>query len=236
MTQVLMISIFGQFSGNGLGYFNTVIYASLGITSVVQQLGYNLMSSCISAVVALTAVSLTDKMPRRKILVIGTFCCAICLAVNSGLSAVLANEGTNINKKVGQGALAAYFLFGIVYTFTYTPLQGVIPAEALETTMRAKGLAASGIIVSAVGFINQFATPIGLQNMGYKFIYIFVGWDILESILWYIFCVESQGRTLEELQWVYDQPNPVKASLKADKVIVAADGTVAEKIASHEAA
>jgi len=29
MAQVLMISIFGQFSGNGLGYFNTVIYVSL---------------------------------------------------------------------------------------------------------------------------------------------------------------------------------------------------------------
>jgi hypothetical protein len=28
MAQVLMISIFGQFSGNGLGYFNTVIYVS----------------------------------------------------------------------------------------------------------------------------------------------------------------------------------------------------------------
>lgn len=29
MAQVLMISIFGQFSGNGLGYFNTVIYSNV---------------------------------------------------------------------------------------------------------------------------------------------------------------------------------------------------------------
>lgn len=41
-----------------------------------------------------------------------------------------------------------------MFSFTYTPLQGVIPAEALETTMRAKGLALSGILVSAIGFIN----------------------------------------------------------------------------------
>ena len=41
------------------------------------------------------------------------------------------------------------FLFNCMFSFTYTPLQGVIPAEALETTMRAKGLALSGIIVSA---------------------------------------------------------------------------------------
>jgi hypothetical protein len=30
---VMFMSIFGQFSGGGLGYFNTVIYASLGYSS-----------------------------------------------------------------------------------------------------------------------------------------------------------------------------------------------------------
>lgn len=42
--------------------------------------------------------------------------------------------------------------------------------------------------------------------------------------------VESQGRSLEELAWVYDQRNPVAASKMVDKVVVQADGTVSEKI------
>jgi hypothetical protein len=42
--------------------------------------------------------------------------------------------------------------------------------------------------------------------------------------------VESQGRTLEELEYIYAQPNPVKASLRVDKVVVQADGKVSEKI------
>ncbi|WWC85604.1 uncharacterized protein L201_000468 [Kwoniella dendrophila CBS 6074] len=230
MAQVLMISIFGQFSGNGLGYFNTIIYKNLGITSVPQQLGYNLLNSVVSAVGALTAVSLTDRMNRRPVLIIGTFICAVTLAINSGLSAKLDSQGVNITKSVGQGALAAYFLFNIIFSFTYTPLQGVIPAEALDTNMRAKGLAASGVIVNAIGFINQFAGPIALNNIKYKYIYIFVGWDVVESILWYFFCVESQGRTIEQLDWVYNQPNPVKASLKVDKVVVEQSGRVVEKV------
>jgi len=228
MTQVLMISIFGQFSGNGLGYFNTVIYANLGVTSVSRQLGYNLASSIVSAFSAVSGASLTDRMPRRKILVFGTFACAVLLGINAGLSALLAKEqaANDIKSSVAQGALAAYFLFNCMYSFTYTPLQGVIPAEALETTMRAKGLAMSGIIVSAIGFINQFAGPIALGNIGYKYIYIFVGWDVVESILWFIFAVESQGRTLEELEWVYDQPNPVRASLKVQTILVKDDGDI----------
>jgi hypothetical protein len=68
-----MISIFGQFSGNGLGYFNTVIFANLGVSSVSQQLGFNLLNQFLSAIGAVTAVCLTDRMPRRKVLVFGTF-------------------------------------------------------------------------------------------------------------------------------------------------------------------
>ncbi|KAK3309813.1 general substrate transporter [Chaetomium strumarium] len=232
MAQVLMISIFGQFSGNGLGYFNTTIYKNLGVDSVPQQLGYNILSQSLSAIGALTAVSLTDRMPRRKVLVIGTFMCAVALGANAGLSAVLDQQQQrgDFSPSYGQGALASYFLFNIIFSFTYTPLQGAIPTEALETTTRAKGLAASGFIVNAVGFINQFAGPIALDNIGYKYIYVFVAWDVIEAIIWYFFGVESQGRTLEQLEWVYNQPNPVKASLKVDKVVVTDDGRVAEKI------
>jgi MFS family permease len=191
IAQVLMISIFGQFSGNGLGYFNTVIFKQLGITDVPQQLGYNILNQVLSAIGALTAVSLTDRMPRRKVLIIGTFVCALALATNSGLTETMYQQDPTMTNgfdiKYGQGALASYFLFNIIFSFTYTPLQGVIPTEALETTQRAKGLALSGILVSAVGFINQFAGPIALENIKHRYIFVFVGWDIIESIIWYFF-------------------------------------------------
>jgi hypothetical protein len=62
-----------------------------------------------------------------------------------------------------------------------------VVTEALETTIRAKGLAASGIVVSAMGFINQFAGPIALGDIGYRYIYVFVGWDCIEALMWYLF-------------------------------------------------
>ncbi|KAH6619380.1 general substrate transporter [Chaetomium sp. MPI-SDFR-AT-0129] len=232
IAQVLMISIFGQFSGNGLGYFNTTIFENLGITSIPQQLGYNILNQVLSAIGALAAVTLTDKMPRRKVLVFGTLLCAVALATNSGLSAALDQQtrAGQINISYGQGALASYFLFNIIFSFTYTPLQGAIPTEALETTTRAKGLALSAFIVNGMGFINLFAGPIALDRIGYKYIFVFVAWDCIEALAWYLFGVESQGRTIEQLEWVYNQPNPVKASLKVDKVILTDDGRVAEKI------
>lgn len=67
-----MISVFGQWSGNGLGYFNSTIYDTLGYKSSSTQLLLNLVNSIVSAIAAGTAVCLTDKMPRRPVLIWGT--------------------------------------------------------------------------------------------------------------------------------------------------------------------
>ena len=75
--QVIMMGIAGQYSGNGLAYFNTVVYANLGVSAVSDQLAYNVGSSIVSATGAVCGGFLTDKMPRRLVLVYGTFCGSI---------------------------------------------------------------------------------------------------------------------------------------------------------------
>lgn len=104
------MGVFGQFSGNGLGYFNPKIFELLGYKTLMQFV-LNLVNSIVSAIGAYTGVTFTDRMPRRKVLVWGTFACAVCLAVNSGLQAQYAKNVENPNKKLAQGALAAYFLY-----------------------------------------------------------------------------------------------------------------------------
>lgn len=195
--QIVMISVFGQFSGNGLGYFNAAIFSLIGISTTAKQLGFNVLNSCLSCIGAGVGVSLSDKMPRRQVLVYGTFVCACLLAVNGGTSQGLKkyeytddSGNTQIQsagKSLAQTALAFYFLFNTIYSFVYTPLQGIIPAEALDTNLRAKGLAASNMIVGVFGFINQFAGPIALKNINTNYVWVFVGWDVIESILWYLF-------------------------------------------------
>ncbi|KAL4922051.1 general substrate transporter [Aspergillus aurantiobrunneus] len=235
--QVIMISIFGQWSGNGLGYFNPSIYEALGYTSSSMQLALNLVHSVVGAIGALTAVYYCDRMPRRTVLVWGTLVCAICMAVNAGVShpMIPQREAGTVDPTLGRTALAFYYLFQVVFSFTYTPLQGVVPAEALETTTRAKGLALSGFLVSGTSFISQFASPIALGNISTNYFWIFVGWDFIESACWYFLGVEAQGRTLEELEYIYQQPNPVKASKKRDRVVVQEDGLVTEKISEDDA-
>jgi len=191
-----------------------------------MQFVLNLCNSITSCVGALVGVALSDRMSRRKVLIWGTLACSVLLAINGGLSAKWAKmpEGHQ-TLSVGQGAVAAYFFFNIIYSFAYTPLQALYPVECLQTTARAKGMAMYGVIVSLFGFINQFAGPIALQNIKYNYVFIFVGWDIVESLLWYLLGVETVGRSLEELEDVFNSPFPPKAKPK-HVVAVENDGRV----------
>lgn len=104
-----MMSIFGQFSGNGLAYFATVIYANIGVTSTTAQLGYNLLYAAMCAVGALSGAALTDHMPRRMVLTFGTLLLAVLLGIFTGLNSIIDRDlvrGVPMDEGVGKGAIA----------------------------------------------------------------------------------------------------------------------------------
>jgi len=63
-----------------------------------------------------------------------------------------------------------------------------------------------GVVVNLLGFVNTFATPVALKNIRYNYVFIFVALDVIESVIWYFFAVETVGRTLEELAEVFEAP------------------------------
>ncbi|PAV20274.1 MFS lactose permease [Pyrrhoderma noxium] len=223
---VFLMGFFGQMSGNGLGYFNLSIYEALGFDKQMQ-FNMNLISTCCAAAAAWFAVSLEDRMPRRGVLVWGTAMCSVLLAANAGFSAAWASYANGKeNLSIGRAGAAFFFLFNIVYAFTYTPLQSLYPAECLETTTRAKGVAMKIFVISCTSFINLFCTPIAFGRVGWKYILVFVFWDAFEALIWYFFCVETVGYTLEELDQVFSAPNPVKASIQKKKVVIKGSGDI----------
>jgi len=220
---VILMGVFGQFSGNGLGYFNPYIFSLLNYGKTMQFV-LNLAITIVSATGAYTGVSYTDRMPRRTVLWLGTLICALMLLINASLQTVFATR--QLDLPLAKGALTAYFLFNLVYSFTYTPLQALYPVECLTYSTRAKGMGAYQAIVNVISFINLYCGPIALGRIKYKYIWVFVGWDCVESLLWYLLAVETQGRTLEELDEIFSAPSPVQASKIKHTVAIKADGAV----------
>ncbi len=125
---VILIGVFGTFSGSGLGYFNLAIYEAVGYDSDMQFI-LNLMLPILATLGAVASAALSDRMPRRKVLVAGTFICAFWLGINGGLSKVWADNYKKgvIDLGIGRGAVAAFFLFTITWSFTYLPLLALYP-------------------------------------------------------------------------------------------------------------
>jgi hypothetical protein len=74
--------------------------------------------------------------------------------------------------------------------------------------------------------MKQFATPIGLQKIGYKMYIIWAIWNYFECFVSYFIHVETKGFSLEELDEIFEQSNPVKYSVEKKRLIVSAQSSV----------
>ncbi|KAF7332365.1 MFS domain-containing protein [Mycena kentingensis (nom. inval.)] len=184
------------------------------------RLTLNFVNTLVSASGALIATSLTDKVGRRKMWLWGTFVSACTLAIVTGCTATAVNHPEN--KAAANAAVAFIFLFGFFYSLAYTPLQALYPAEVLDYNTRAKGMALYALVVSCASFVNTYAGPIGLQRISWKFYIVYVVWDLFECVVVYFCVVETKGRTLEELEEIFSDPHPVRASLRKRKVAIVA--------------
>ncbi|QRW06106.1 Sugar (and other) transporter [Ceratobasidium sp. AG-Ba] len=214
----LGMATFGQLSGNGLiTYFFVVLLSNAGITSANSQLVLNFVMSVVSFGGACTGVSLLDKVGRRPLMMFSTIVGAICLAVVSACTAKYEES-----KAIAQTGVAFIFLFNVLFSLGFTPLQPLYPAECLTFQTRAKGMAMTTLVLNLASLFNTYAIPIALEKIGWKTYLVFVAWDIFETICIYFFAVETKQKTLEEMAEIFEAPNPVKASLKhttkADRV------------------
>jgi len=147
--------------------------------------------------------------------------CCICwigVCVASGIY----NTTGSTNDSAARAFIAMIFLFGAVFSVGITPLQALYPVEVLSFELRAKGMAFSSLSVNAATLLNQFAWPISLKKIGWKTYFVFLGWCIVQTIIFYYFLPETKQRTLEELDELFADKNPVKASLRPHRVAVTA--------------
>ncbi|KAF4470118.1 Lactose permease [Fusarium albosuccineum] len=218
---VLGMATFGQLSGNSVtGYYLPVMVQNAGITSESTQLMLNGLNPVFCFIASIVGARYSDKIGRRPLLLCSIFFCSICFAVMTGTSKAATTMGGD--PSAANATIVFVFLFGVVFSFGWTPLQTMYIVETLTTTTRAKGTAVSNVASAAASVVIQYASGPAFENIGYYFYIFFVFWDIFEGIFIYFFFPETKERTLEEMDEVFEAPNPVTKSLvKRDAATVA---------------
>jgi MFS family permease len=210
---VLGMACFGQLSGNSVtSYYLPVMLETAGIVSQDRKLLLNGIYPVLALFSAVAGAVLVDKLGRRPLLISTLFFGSVAFAIITATSKLATDDESN--KAAANTTIAFIYLFGIVFSFGWTPLQSMYIAETLPTETRAKGTAVGNLASSISSTIIQYSSSPAFADIKYYFYLVFVVWDILEAIFIYFFFPETKQRTLEELAEVFEAKNPVKKSLE----------------------
>jgi sugar porter (SP) family MFS transporter len=225
MANSLSIGIWGALSNGGISYFVGAFFNSAGITNAQTVLQFNVWQNFMSTGASYMGSVLADRIGRRTLLLPTLFGMGVSwIAIAVGTALVEAAQAKNqSNKAAANAGIAFYFIFSFIYCVGITPLQGVYAVEVFSYEQRAKGMGFANFVINAVSLINQFATPVALQVITYKFYIILGVWNFFEFGVSYLWNVETKGFTLEELDAIFEAPNPRKASTQRKKVVVDGD-------------
>ncbi|KAK2005885.1 MFS general substrate transporter [Colletotrichum eremochloae] len=193
---------FSMLTGNIFVMYNIgKLLSNAGVNNKASQLLLNVAINACSLVVSLLGSYFTDRWGTKAIALVSTAGVTIGLF----LVGVLTKFYGNTTYAPGVWAtVAAIFIFSISYSFGWVPILFLIPAQMLYFRIRAQGMSMFSFIVCVIGTAGNFVFPAALDAIGY-WLFIANGlWNILFFffILWY--WVEVKGKTLEEIDAIFD--------------------------------
>ncbi|KAH8883737.1 lactose permease [Thozetella sp. PMI_491] len=218
MYLIFLLVVFMQFTGGAvISYYLPSMMETVGMTDSKQQLLVNALNNIFSFVAGLAGATQVDRWGRRPLMLWGIFLSGLVyipINVLGGLA------GGNISTASGYAFIAMLYCYGMASSFCITPLQALYPAEILPNDIRAKGIAADKFVAAIFSFINLYLTPIALKNIGWKAYTIFLVLHVVHWFMMYQVTVETKGRSLEEIEEIFNDRRPVKRSKQFTKVVV----------------
>ncbi|MGK2852569.1 MAG: sugar porter family MFS transporter, partial [Microbacteriaceae bacterium] len=202
----IALSVFQQFVGiNVIFYYSSALWQSVGFTEE-NALTLTVLTSITNIVVTLVAISLIDKIGRRRLLMIGSAGMAISLGTLSFIFAtarllentagVLEPDLTDTN---GVIALIAANLFVVFFGMSWGPGVWVLLGEMFNNKIRGTAIG----VAAAAQWLANFAISTSFPkfaDIGLGFAYGFYTTFALLSLFFVLkFVPETKGKELEEM-------------------------------------
>jgi len=175
--------------------------------------------SCSGAVIGSAT---NDWILRRTRFVYGSFSLAAALSLVAAMSSQVATataQGHIPSKAISGVGIFSIFLFGWIFSFVYTPNQSLYCTEVLNQEIRAKGISLHALESNLATILFTYTTSIALEDISWKYYFVWISVDFVAGILWFFFGVETVGRTIEELDACFEAKFPPKASWKRTKIV-----------------
>ncbi|OTA67964.1 general substrate transporter [Hypoxylon sp. EC38] len=195
----ILTNVFYQTSGaNTLPYFFTPVLSSIGVTDTNIILYVNLGLTAWGVCSLASGLWMTCRLGSKTIMLTNTCLMTICLALLAIFTALGPDGGR------GHGALATIFIFWWASCSCWMILEYTYPIEILRFSLRGKGTALAQMVGYAFQLTINYTLPMALEKISWKFYVINASWDaLIVALIWLLF-VEIKGRTLEEVDALFD--------------------------------
>ncbi|KEY69461.1 hypothetical protein S7711_02002 [Stachybotrys chartarum IBT 7711] len=222
LSMVIGMAFFGQWSGNNvISYFMPQMIESAGITDTNTQLLLNAINPIFSLIAAVYGASLLDRLGRRPMMLWGLLGCLVSYVFLTAFTAQ-----TSSNPDLSYGVIVFIYLFGIFFAWGFTPLQTLYSVECLENRTRAKGSGLNFLFLNIAMVVNTYGISEGMEAIGWRLYLVYIVWIVVEIVIIYFFFVETAGKTLEEMAYIFEAENPRKESIKKHRIEVDEAGHV----------
>ncbi|TVY17319.1 Lactose permease [Lachnellula arida] len=199
---VASVALFSMLSGNAvITYYLGKMLTGAGITDSNAQLKINICLNAWCLVISLFGTSFADSLGRKPLAAISTALMVVFMFMFGALTCVY---GLSTNTSAIYATVASIFFFQGSYSLGWTPLCTMYPPEILNYGMRSTGMAFYTFIVNGTGLFNAFTFPFALKGIGWKMYMIQGTWDIIELAVVLFFYVETKGKTLEEIDVIFE--------------------------------
>jgi len=191
----IAVGMFNQFTGiNIIMYYATDIFRSAGF-STGSAIGQTVIIGCTNLIFTIVAMTIIDKIGRKKLLLTG----AVGMAVFLGFFSYAFISG-NIG-----GYLLLVMLIGFIGFFAAS--QGaviwVLLSEMFPNNIRARGSAIGSFSHWFFNAVLTFLFPVIAASIGTGYVFMFYTVATLVSFFFFRrFLFETKGRSLEELEKV----------------------------------
>ncbi|KAG5634047.1 hypothetical protein H0H81_003635 [Sphagnurus paluster] len=208
-----------QWSGNGLtSYFLARILENVGVHDNHTKNVINLGNTCWGFFNA-TILALTVSRFKRRTMYLA---CTISLTTVFTAWTVASARYAETKSQESSKAVIAYVLYDLAipcYNMAYNALTYTFLVELFPFQVRAKGIAVFQWFGRMAGFFNQFVNPIGIAHAGWKYYISYCIFLLFEVVFVFFLFPETQGRTLEELAFLYEDDKNLEQKKRVEEEI-----------------
>ncbi|CCC05446.1 hypothetical protein SMACR_09292 [Sordaria macrospora] len=218
-----MLGLFTQWSGNTLiSYFLSDLLKMIGYTESTFIQKINVSIACWSLVCGVTVSLLVTRIRRRVMYMACTISLLLCY-----IAWTISMERAMLGKAIGKpnnaaniATLVFIYVYSPCYNMGYNALTYTYMVEMWPYAERSRGIAIFQLFGRLASFFTTFVNPIGLKDVGWKYLISYCCWLAFEVVFVYFMFPETMGRTLEELTFMFEGKElQNQANAAAEKVV-----------------